>query len=320
MIDHDRLFKELLSTFFVEFLELFFPDVSEYVERDSLVPIDKELFTDVTSGERYEADLVMRAQFRGQSSQFLVHVEHQSSSQSDFNRRMFRYFARLHETHALPVYPIVIFSHDSPRRPEPDSYRVEFSDFLVLEFHYRVIQLNRLQWQDFVNQPNPVASALMAKMQMEPQERPVVKVECLRLLASLGLNPAQIQLISGFIDTYLKLSQTEQARFQAELDRIEPARQEEVMQIVTSWMEEGLERGREEGRRLEALALVLRLLARRVGEVEPELQEQIQALAIAQIEDLGEALLDFSTKADLDAWLEDCVSRLESSSDSPDSE
>jgi predicted transposase/invertase (TIGR01784 family) len=284
------------------------------------VPIDKELFTDVTSGERYEADLVMRAQFRGQSSQFLVHVEHQSSSQSDFNRRMFRYFARLHETHALPVYPIVIFSHDSPRRPEPDSYRVEFSDFLVLEFHYRVIQLNRLQWQDFVNQPNPVASALMAKMQMEPQERPVVTVECLRLLASLGLNPAQIQLISGFIDTYLKLSQTEQARFQAELDRIEPARQEEVMQIVTSWMEEGLERGREEGRRLEALALVLRLLARRVGEVEPELQEQIQALAIAQIEDLGEALLDFSTKGDLEAWLQDCASRLESSGDAPDSE
>ena len=55
MIDHDRLFKELLSTFFVEFLELFFPDVSEYLERDSLVPMDKELFTDVTSGERYEA-------------------------------------------------------------------------------------------------------------------------------------------------------------------------------------------------------------------------------------------------------------------------
>ncbi len=27
MIDHDRLFKELLSTFFVEFLELFFPDL-----------------------------------------------------------------------------------------------------------------------------------------------------------------------------------------------------------------------------------------------------------------------------------------------------
>ncbi len=329
MIDHDRLFKELLSTFFVEFLELFFPDVVQYLDHNSLVPMDKELFTDVTSGERYEADLVMRAQFRGQASQFLVHVEHQSSSQTDFNRRMFRYFARLHETHALPVYPIVVFSHDSPRRPEPDSYRVEFSDFLVLDFHYRVIQLNRLAWQDFVNQPNPVASALMAKMQMEPQERPTVKIECLQLLASLGLNPAQVQLISGFIDTYLKLSQTEQARFQAELDRIEPRKQEEVMEIVTSWMEEGLQRGRqegleqglEEGRRQEALALVLRQLARRVGEMEAELQERIQALELVQIEDLGEALLDFATKEDLETWLEEYVSlsESESSSDSPDS-
>ncbi|HEY9607977.1 DUF4351 domain-containing protein [Allocoleopsis sp.] len=57
-----------------------------------------------------------------------------------------------------------------------------------------------------------------------------------------------------------------------------------------------------------------------MGEVEPELQQQIQALAIAQIEDLGEALLDFSTKGDLEAWLEDCASRLESSNDSSDSE
>jgi hypothetical protein len=41
MIDDDRLFKEPLSTFFAEFLELFFPAVTQYLERDSLVPMDK---------------------------------------------------------------------------------------------------------------------------------------------------------------------------------------------------------------------------------------------------------------------------------------
>jgi hypothetical protein len=30
-IDHDRLFKELISTFFIEFIELFFPQVLEYI-------------------------------------------------------------------------------------------------------------------------------------------------------------------------------------------------------------------------------------------------------------------------------------------------
>ena len=33
-----------------------------------------------------------------------------------------------------------------------------------------------------------------------------VKLECLRLLATLRLDPARMQLISGFVDTYLRLS------------------------------------------------------------------------------------------------------------------
>lgn len=41
MIDHDRLFKELLTTFFVEFVELFLPEVSSYLERQSVKFLDK---------------------------------------------------------------------------------------------------------------------------------------------------------------------------------------------------------------------------------------------------------------------------------------
>ena len=41
MIDHDRLFKELLRTFFVEFLDLFLPAVRAYVEPESPVFLDK---------------------------------------------------------------------------------------------------------------------------------------------------------------------------------------------------------------------------------------------------------------------------------------
>jgi hypothetical protein len=39
------------------------------------------------------------------------------------------------------------------------------------------------------------------------------------------------------------------------------------------------------------------------GNVTPELQSQIQELSLAQLEDLGEALLDFTTQADLVNWL-----------------
>jgi Domain of unknown function (DUF4351) len=50
--------------------------------------------------------------------------------------------------------------------------------------------------------------------------------------------------------------------------------------------------------------LVLRQLNRRIGEINDLLIEQIQGLSIEQLENLGEALLDFSSVLDLEAWLQ----------------
>lgn len=299
MIDHDRLFKELLTTFFVEFIELFLPEVAAYLEGDSIEFIDKEVFTDVTAGEKYEADLVVKARFRGQESFFLIHLEHQARTEADFDQRMFRYFARLYEKFGLPVYPVALFSYETPVRPEPNVHQVAFPNKVVLQFNYDVIQLNRLNWRDFLRQPNPVASALMAKMNIAPAERRQVKFECLRLLATLRLDPARMQLISGFIDTYLRLGAEEEKLLRDEIAKMEPVQQEEVMRIVTSWMEEGIEQGKQEA----TLSLILRQLLRRIGAVSPELQARIQQLSLPQLEDLAEALLDFTNEEDLVAWL-----------------
>lgn len=60
------------------------------------------------------------------------------------------------------------------------------------------------------------------------------------------------------------------------------------------------EKGRQEGQ----LALILRLLERRVDAITPEVQSQIQELSIAKLEDLGEALFNFTQISDLAAWLQ----------------
>ena len=54
----------------------------------------------------------------------------------------------------------------------------------------------------------------------------------------------------------------------------------------------------------EAVKLVLRLLNRRLGEVPQSLTEQISGLSVELLEDLGEALLDFTSETDLRQWLE----------------
>lgn len=50
--------------------------------------------------------------------------------------------------------------------------------------------------------------------------------------------------------------------------------------------------------------MIIRQLTRRIGLVTPEIQGRIQSLSLAQLEDLGEALLDLSQPTDLTNWLE----------------
>ncbi len=68
--------------------------------------------------------------------------------------------------------------------------------------------------------------------------------------------------------------------------------------------QEGREQGRQEGEQAEALNLVLRLLTRRLGQELPlDIRTTIASLPLPQLEELGEALLDFSTRSELETWL-----------------
>jgi heme oxygenase len=67
------------------------------------------------------------------------------------------------------------------------------------------------------------------------------------------------------------------------------------MPHITSVEEIGFERGER--------SLILRLLVRRMGVLSNPIQAQVEALSLEQVEALGEALLDFTDLADLEAWL-----------------
>lgn len=58
-----------------------------------------------------------------------------------------------------------------------------------------------------------------------------------------------------------------------------------------------------EGSKEEAKKLVLRQLNLIYRELEPRLLHKIENLSLSQLEELAEALLDFSEPEDLEAWL-----------------
>ena len=69
--------------------------------------------------------------------------------------------------------------------------------------------------------------------------------------------------------------------------------------------QEGRKEGEARGRALGEATVTLRQLNRRYGPLTKATTERIQALPLATLEALAEALLDFSGPADLAAWMED---------------
>ncbi|MBE9249141.1 DUF4351 domain-containing protein [Dolichospermum sp. LEGE 00240] len=85
--------------------------------------------------------------------------------------------------------------------------------------------------------------------------------------------------------------------------RLEPLYQRDREQAKEEGRQEGRQEGKQEGKQEGEKNLILRLLHRRIGEIDALLIERITGLSIEQLENLGEALLDFSSVADLEAWL-----------------
>jgi hypothetical protein len=266
-IDHDQLFRQLLETFFADFVELFAPALAQYLDLSQLTFLPQQYFTDILEGDRKAIDILVQvpvkpSEMDAQQSvhTILLHVENQSTSRSNFAQRVFFYFAELHREYRLPIYPIALFSFEEPQRAEPNQYKVSLPELDVLTFNFQSIQLNRLNWRDFLQYHNPVAAALMAKMSIEEEDRPKVKVECLRLLANLQLDPARNFLISGFVDTYLRLNQNEEQVFTAEIAKMGTVtEQEKIMELTTSWMEQ------------ERLASISSLMELRYGAIDTQL-------------------------------------------------
>jgi hypothetical protein len=233
-------------------------------------------------------------------------------AQSAFAKRMFRYFARFEEKFDMPVYPIAVFSFDAPEREEPSTYEVAFPNFVVNTFQFRAIQLNRLVWRDYLARPNPAATALMSKMRIAPEDRPRVKLECLRLIVTLRLDAARSQLIAGFVRSYLRLTREETQRFEREIRGLSPEEREEMMVVTDEWTEKGIEQGIERGieqgitQGIEQgiLRITMRQITHKFGEESADkLRESIALLSVSQLEIFSESLLDFTSLEDAKNWL-----------------
>ena len=81
-------------------------------------------------------------------------------------------------------------------------------------------------------------------------------------------------------------------------------KEEGIKEGLKEGIKEGLKEGLKEGRHEEAANLVIRQMSKRIGQkLSDEIVARISGLPLPVLEDLSEALLDFTSLADLQAWL-----------------
>ena len=139
----------------------------------------------------------------------------------------------------------------------------------------------------------------MTKMSIAPKDKLRVTREIVRMIATLKLDPARTDLIGGFMDAYLKLSATEMEQYKRRY--IDESLEGEV-NLMEMWSDagragetRGLQRGKEE--------LIVFLIKRRFGSVPSQVVERLDGLSAEELQELGGALFDFGSVADLENWL-----------------
>lgn len=227
---------------------------------------------------------------------FLLLVELQLRYLRKMPLRVRAYTALAEEKYELPVYPVLINILPHVKDPQiPNRYESEFNGIRALQ-EYRVINL----WEVDVNlvfEQNIRTLLPFVPILKGGGEEQMVRQALRELRADEELSELE-SLLSFFSTFVLELPVVQEImRWDMTVLRESPLAQE--------LFREGKLEGQLEGQLEGELTLVLRLLTRRVGTLDESLVQRVRGLSLEELEQLGEALLDFSDVSDLQGWLAD---------------
>jgi hypothetical protein len=308
--DLDSPWKNILRDYFPQAITFFFPDTAAIIDWDRHHEfLDKEfqqISQDAALGRRYADQLVKVWRKDGEAFWLILHVEIQSQSESGFSERMLVYNLRIFDQFRQVPISLAILCDDS-KSWRPSAYRAEYPDTRLI-FEYGVVKLLdfRDRWDELECSDNPFATVVMAHLKMlethsDEDLRKTWKLSLIRALYDRGLGRQDVLNLYRFIDWLMILPETLDQKFWQELKLLE---EERKVAYVTTGERIGFQRGQESGRHEEGLNFVRLMLNHRFGKIAPETESKLSTLSLAQLEELGGALLDFSQPSDLENWLQ----------------
>jgi predicted transposase/invertase (TIGR01784 family) len=238
-IDHDGLFKRLLTEHFEEFLEGFFPKIHKeldftdfgldcFLSQEQMVEIDSSV---------HRMDVVAKVKPKNADSDdayLIVFVEAQSTRPKEFMARMFRYFAHLYLKFNTMIIPIVIYSDKAKWRDENEwnNFQMEFAGHKFLDFKFLVLKPAMLSIRDYLRSTNPAQLALASLMDLDGKKLSEMKLSLVRGLFDARLTESKMMNNFEFVDNYMEGDSEE---LEKELDLLDKEEFKGADMLVSYW-------------------------------------------------------------------------------------
>ncbi|MCX6359551.1 MAG: DUF4351 domain-containing protein [Armatimonadetes bacterium] len=311
---HDQLWKQLLEAFFREFMELFLPDVARDIDFDSVKPLGAEVFTDLPKGRLRRPDFLVEVRTReGRAEIVLIHVEVQARRRKNVPARMFDYYCLLRLRRDLPVLPVVVYLQPGTGGITHERFTAGLWGRETLRFEYDALGLPDLSAEEYLANPSALAPALSALMRAPGMDRVVRTFRALERVAKTDVDEARRHLLAYVVDHYMKLTEEEAEELQSLTDTSEAT---EVKQMILSFhtrvheqalqqglsqgLSQGLTQGLSTGMTHGEQAVLLRLMRRRFGALDPKVVARVEAIQDTdQLEALADRILDARTLEEL---------------------
>ena len=250
-VSQDLLWKEVISEFFQEFLEFFFPEIYGEIEFSAgFKALNPELRGEKVVDSLKVADLLFEVKLKnGEEKIIIVHVEVQGYPQKEFAKRMFTYYYRVLDRYEKDVVSLAVLTDRNPRF-RPDRYEFKLDGFRVL-MEFPVVKLLDYEGseKDLEGSENPFALITLAwlRSRLEVGRRLEEKERLFRELARIwlrkGWEKERLRKLVIFIDSVLRLPKDLEERLKMRIR--EEVR--EMARMLSPLFEEEYKRGREEG-------------------------------------------------------------------------
>ena len=139
----------------------------------------------------------------------------------------------------------------------------------ILRFAYHLVKLKSLDYKEYLNSQNPLAFALMAKMNYNRKDQVRMKADFLRLILGSRVDPARQSVLVDFVETYLPLIGEELERFEQLIQNDD--QYAEVEQMVTVYEQRGIDKGIEKGIEKGLVAGKVQMIEQILGQEETDL-------------------------------------------------